>query len=246
MPESADRKPENQIIPLVGANSTGNGGVVVKNSGCKDISSEGASTVEKPAQKDAASLGIGVGTVSQPPGKVKSEVKDQVPMEKTAPAVNTAAPEGVSVGKQPLCIDVAVSAKSVPVEKAANAVEKPVTVDAASGCVASTVISGVTGGKSADAGVGTSDIGTVTDGSFDGTTNAGTGMFESADTNIDAGTGMGGPSDSETVMVCSADAGVAVPNSPGPAAVGASVSPQGSASGKTSGKDKKTPYKKKR
>ena len=45
-------------------------------------------------------------------------------------------------------------------------------------------------------------------------------------------------------VVCSADAETAVLNLPGPAAVGASVSPQGSAYGTTSGKDKKTPKKK--
>ena len=173
-------------------------------------------------------------------------------MEKTALAVDTAAPEGTSAGmggsarRQPLCTDIAVSAKSAPIEKAANVVENPVTVDAASGLkdVASTVIVAVTGVNSADAGVGTSDVGTVTDGSFDGTTNAGTVMVGSADTDIGAGTGMGGPSDNETVMVCSADAETAMLNLPGPAAVGASVSPQGSAYGTTSGKDKKTPKKK--
>ena len=264
MPESADRKPEIKSIPLAGANCNGNGGVVVKNPGCKDISSEGASSVEKPVQKDAASRGVGVGTVKQPPGKAKSEVKDKISVEKTAVAVETAAPESTGAGmggsavRQPVCTDIVVSAKSAPIEKAADVVENPVTVYAASGrkdvasatCSSNSglVIVAETGVNSADAGVGTSDVGTVTDGSFDATTNAGTVMVGSTDTDIDTGTGTGGPSDNETddgtVMVGSSDAETAVLDLPGPAAVGASSSPQGSASGTTSGKDKKTPKKK--
>ena len=257
MPESADRKPEIKSIPLAGANYTGNGGVVVKNPGCRDISSEGASTMEKPVQKDAASRGVGVGIVKQPPGKVKSEVKDKISVDNAAPE-STGVGMGGSAVRQPLCTDIVVSAKSAPIEKAADVVENPVTVYAASGLmdVASTpcssnsglVIVAVTGVNSADAGVGTFDVGTVTDGSFDATTNARTVMVGSTDTDIDTGTGTGRPSDNETDdgtgMVGSSDAETAVLDLPGPAAVRASSSPQDSASGTTSGKDKKTPRKK--
>ena len=99
MPESVERKPENKSIPLAGANPTGNGGVAVINPGCKDISSEGVMIVEKPVQKDAANVGIGVEIVKQSSGKVKSEVKDKISAEKTALVVDTAAPEGAGAGR---------------------------------------------------------------------------------------------------------------------------------------------------
>ena len=148
---------------------------MVKKPVCKDIVYEETATVEKPVHKDAASLGTEVVTVKQPPGEVNSASKDKTSVDKTAPVMDNAAQEGtgvvmgVSAVRQPSCMDTAVSADTAPIEKAADVVEKPATVCAASGSkdVATNssdsglVTVAVPGVKSSDAGVRSSDDGTV-------------------------------------------------------------------------------------